>query len=56
MSRILIVEDDAAIAVALEDDMRLEGYDVEVAHDGETASRRARETFYDLILLDVMLP
>jgi len=56
MSRILIVEDDLAIAVALEDDLRLEGYSVEVAHDGETASRRARETLFDLILLDVMLP
>ena len=56
MSRILIVEDDVAIAVALEDDLRLEGYAVEVVHDGETASRRARDTAFDLILLDVMLP
>ena len=56
MSRILIVEDDQAIAIALEDDLRLEGYSVEVVHDGETASRRARETEFDLILLDVMLP
>ena len=56
MSRILIVEDDVAIAVALEDDLRLEGYAVEVVHDGEAASRRARETAFDLILLDIMLP
>ncbi len=56
MSRILIVEDDLAIAIALEDDLRLEGYAVEVVHDGEAASRRARETAFDLILLDVMLP
>ncbi len=56
MSRILIVEDDLAIAIALEDDLRLEGYAVEVVHDGEAASRRARETPFDLILLDVMLP
>ena len=56
MSRILIVEDDLAIAIALEDDLRLEGYAVEVVHDGEAASRRARETLFDLILLDVMLP
>lgn len=56
MSRILIVEDDPAIAVALEDDLRLEGYDVEVAQDGETASRRARQERFDLILLDLMLP
>ena len=34
----------------------LEGYAVEVAEDGETAYRRAREESFDLILLDVMLP
>lgn len=56
MSRILIVEDDPAIAIALEDDLRLEGYAVEVAHDGEAASRRAREAPFDVILLDLMLP
>ena len=56
MARILIVEDDEAIAIALEDDLRLEGYSVEVARDGDSASRRARETAFDLILLDIMLP
>ena len=56
MSRILIVEDEPDIALALEDDLRTEGYDVEVAGDGETASRRARESSWDLLLLDVMLP
>jgi DNA-binding response OmpR family regulator len=34
----------------------LEGYEVEVVRDGETASRRARERSFDLIILDVMLP
>src|SRR5215210_2855151 len=56
MSRILIVEDEEAIAVALEDDLRLEGYDVDVARDGEAASAVARREAFDLILLDVMLP
>jgi DNA-binding response OmpR family regulator len=56
MPRILIVEDDAAIGVALEDDLRLEGYDVELVRDGETALQRARETSFDLVVLDVMLP
>jgi len=56
MSRILIVEDDPAIAIALEDDLRLEGYAVEVVHDGEAASRRARDAPFDVILLDLMLP
>ena len=56
MPQILIVEDDLAIAVALEDDLRLEGYEVEVVHDGEAATRRARQQRFDLILLDLMLP
>jgi DNA-binding response OmpR family regulator len=56
MLRILIVEDEPEIARALEDDLRLEGYDVEVARDGESASIRGRQPGIDLILLDVMLP
>jgi len=56
MTRILVVEDEASIALALEDDLTKEGYDVEIARDGETASRRAQEQPWDLILLDVMLP
>lgn len=56
MSRILIVEDEHAIAVALDDDLRLEGYDTESARDGEAAIAAARRETFDLILLDVMLP
>jgi DNA-binding response OmpR family regulator len=56
MIRILIVEDEPGIALALEEDLRSEGYEVEVATDGETASRRAREENFDAILLDLMLP
>ena len=37
MTRILVVEDDSAIALGLEDDLTLEGYTVEVVRDGETA-------------------
>lgn len=56
MTRILVVEDEPAIAFGLEADLRTEGYDVEVVGDGETAVRRAREGAFGLILLDVMLP
>jgi DNA-binding response OmpR family regulator len=56
MTRILVVEDEPGIALALEDDLKAEGYDVEVVGDGETASRLARERQFDSILLDVMLP
>ena len=56
MTKILVVEDEPGIALGLEDDLRLEGWDVELVADGATASRRAREQEFDLILLDVMLP
>ena len=54
--KILVVEDEPAIAMGLRDDLRLEGFDVEVAGDGLTAERRAREGGLDLIVLDIMLP
>ncbi len=56
MSRILIVEDEADLAFGLEDDLKVEGYQVEVARDGEAGAARGRENTWDLILLDVMLP
>ena len=56
MARILVVEDEPGIALGLEDDLTLEGYDVEVVRDGTAATVRAREGGFDLILLDVMLP
>jgi len=54
--RILVVEDEPGIALGLQEDLSLEGYDVEVVGDGDTATRRAKEVAFDLILLDVMLP
>jgi DNA-binding response OmpR family regulator len=56
MTRILVVEDEPGIAMALEDSLRLEGHDVQVVSDGLAASRFARERSFDLILLDAMLP
>jgi DNA-binding response OmpR family regulator len=56
MARILVVEDDSAIAMGLEDDLTLEGYEIEIAKDGQTGTARARDGDFDLVLLDVMLP
>jgi DNA-binding response OmpR family regulator len=56
MTKILVVEDEPGIALGLEDDLREEGYEVELAGNGTDASRRARTKEFDLILLDVMLP
>jgi len=56
MTKILVVDDEPAIALGLRNDLTLEGYTVETTGDGETAAGRAKETSFDLILLDVMLP
>jgi DNA-binding response OmpR family regulator len=56
MKRILVVEDEPAIAFGLQLDLKSEGYDVEIESDGESGLRRARKEAFDLILLDVMLP
>src|SRR5690242_2432444 len=56
MNRILVVEDEPDIALALEDSLRLEGHDVQIISDGMAASRYAREGAFDVILLDAMLP
>jgi DNA-binding response OmpR family regulator len=56
MTRILVVEDEPGIALGLEDDLKMEGYEVETVADGIAAARRAMENPFDLILLDVMLP
>ncbi len=56
MSRVLVVEDDEAMAVALRDGFAYEGYHVTVARDGEAGLALAREQPPDLMILDVMLP
>ena len=43
MTRILVVEDEPAIALGLEDDLKMEGYDVEVVGNAADALQRARE-------------
>jgi DNA-binding response OmpR family regulator len=55
-TKILVVEDEPAIALGLEEDLTIEGYAVEIVQDGGTALRRAKEGQFSLILLDVMLP
>ncbi len=55
-ARILIVEDESSIALGLRDDLELEGYQVEVVDNGNTAVDLACAEPFDLLLLDVMLP
>jgi DNA-binding response OmpR family regulator len=56
MMRVLIVEDEPAIAFALEADLQSEGYRTTVVTTGDEAIRRAEAESFDLVLLDVMLP
>jgi DNA-binding response OmpR family regulator len=54
--KILIVDDEPNIVLSLEFLMRREGYEVEVAADGETALAAIAERTPALVVLDVMLP
>ena len=56
MARILVIEDDRAIALGLRLNLRREGHDVVIAHDGEEGLQLALSDSADLIVLDVMLP
>ena len=56
MSKILIVEDEEAIADLERDYLELSGFEVEVANDGETGLEKALTDPFDLVILDLMLP
>jgi DNA-binding response OmpR family regulator len=53
---ILVIEDDPSITMGLELNLRAEGYEVILAHDGEDGLAKARQEDIDLLILDVMLP
>lgn len=55
-ARVLVVEDEAHLAQGLQFNLRAEGYDVEVAGDGERALALLEQEHFDAVLLDVMLP
>ena len=56
MSRILIIEDEEAIADLEKDYLELSGFEVEVANDGQTGLDKALFGDFDLVILDLMLP
>jgi DNA-binding response OmpR family regulator len=55
-SRLLLVEDDAALVLTLTDLLASKGFQVESVQDGQEALERASDGGFDLIVLDVMLP
>ena len=56
MSKILVVEDNLALAEGLAYNLRHEGHDVRIAEDGEAAVADSRAWSPDLVILDLMLP
>ena len=56
MSKILIVEDEEAIADLEKDYLELSGFEVEIAADGRTGLDRALNEDFQLVILDLMLP
>ena len=56
MSKILIVEDEVKIARFIELELKYEGYEVEVAHNGRDGLEKALHNNIDLMVLDIMLP
>ena len=56
MSRLLIIEDEEAIAELEKDYLELSGFDVEIENDGRQGLARALDENFDLFILDLMLP
>ena len=56
MSRVLIIEDEVAIADLEKDYLELSGFEVEVENDGTTGLERALKEEFDMYILDLMLP
>ena len=53
---VLIVEDEESIRESLKLNLELEGYDVTTVADGLQALQQVKSAYYDLIILDIMLP
>lgn len=54
--KILIVEDEEALSRVLEERFKSEGFETEVAHDGEEAVEIAKKSLPNVIILDLILP
>jgi DNA-binding response OmpR family regulator len=54
--RILLVDDDPGLLVPLAEQLRLDGFDVQTARDGEEALRRLDSSWPDLLIIDLLMP
>jgi two-component system alkaline phosphatase synthesis response regulator PhoP len=55
-ARILVVDDEVNLAEGIRENLEIEGYETEVAFDGEEGLEKLHNGQYDLVLLDVMMP
>lgn len=55
-ANILLVEDEENLHDALKLNLELEGYEITSAYDGNEALKAVKDEYFDLIILDVMLP
>jgi DNA-binding response OmpR family regulator len=56
MTKILLVEDEPNMRLGLKDNLEYEGYDVDIAEDGEIGLTKILQNDYDLVIMDVMMP
>jgi two-component system OmpR family response regulator len=56
MAHVLLVDDDVDLSEMLKEYLRHEGFEVDIAHDGERGAERALAGAYDIAVLDVMMP
>lgn len=55
-ARVLIVDDEINLAEGIRENLEIEGYSTDVAHDGAEGLEKLRTESFDLVLLDVMMP
>ena len=55
-ANILVVDDEQHLAAGIRENLEAEGYETDVAHDGQAGLERIRGKHFDLIVLDVMMP
>ena len=54
--KILVADDESSLRILLSDELTRAGYSVDLAADGEETLKKAREKFYNVVLLDIVMP
>ncbi|HEX5419557.1 MAG TPA: response regulator transcription factor [Gammaproteobacteria bacterium] len=55
-ARILVVDDEVHLAEGIRENLEAEGYETDVAHDGQSGLEKIRASRLDLVILDIMMP